>query len=269
MFAPRHKDAGQMRRFLKPDATDENWEYFGRECPYFGVVSWPKFRLGMDAEARAEFFLTGEVYLERLFGEIERTFQTPLQPNRSLDFGCGVGRLLIPLGRRSGSVTGVDVSPSMIAEAQKNCRELGVKNASFVRDPEDLLASGARFDFVNSFIVFQHIRPDRGVPLFAKLVELLAQNGVGAIHLTFSSPAGKRDRLTHWLYRKVPVLYGLVQMRRGGKFSEPLMDMAEYPLERIFAILQDAGCHDCHVRFTRHGVRGLTLLFRKKALDEI
>lgn len=256
-------------RLLRPDATDENWEYYGKECPYFGVVSWPKFRKDIDKEARDEFFQTGETYIGRLFGVIEGSLQTEFKPTRAMDFGCGVGRLVIPLSKRCGEVLGVDVSPSMLAEARKNCLEQACANVVWAQSLDEIAGSGGGFDFVHSFIVFQHIRPERGIPIFAALISSLKENGIGAVHLTFSNPGGRRARLLHWIFRKIPLSHGVAQMFRGRPFSEPLMDMAEYPLDRVFAILQDAGCHECNIRFTRHGVRGMTLIFRKAALAEI
>jgi hypothetical protein len=60
-----------MRRFLKPDAKDENWEYDAKKSPYFGVGNWPKFRSeNIDKQARQQFSETGETYLVRRFAEI-------------------------------------------------------------------------------------------------------------------------------------------------------------------------------------------------------
>ncbi len=257
-----------ISRLIKPDATDENWEYYGKNCPYFGVVSWPKFREGMDGPAKEEFFQTGETYVARLFDAIEESLQIKLEPRRALDFGCGVGRLLIPLSVRCGEVIGVDVSKSMLAEAEKNLREKGCENVSLVNSLE-ALPEEPKLDFVHSFIVFQHIRPERGLPLIRRLIGALREGGIGALHLSYASAAGKRERLLLWLHRKFPLLHGLAQLQRGRAFSEPLMDMAEYPLNDVFAALQDAGCHHCAVRFTRHGVRGITVIFRKTPLEEI
>lgn len=259
-----------MRRFFKPDATNENWEYFGKKCPYYGVVKWPQFRPEcLDDRAKEEFFQTGETYVDRLVEVILQNVDAEFSPGRVLDFGCGVGRVTIPLAKRYSSVAGIDISPAMRCEAKRNCKEAGLQNVSFFESLDVLINQGSRFDFVHSYIVLQHIRPKRGIPLFAQLVEVIEKNGVGAIHTTFSSPPGKRERLLLWLSRKVPLFHGLTQVIRGERFSEPLMDMAEYPLNKIFAILQDAGCDACCTRFTRHGVRGIVIIFKKKPLPEI
>ena len=56
----------------------------------------------------------------------------------SLDFGCGVGRLIIPFARVFEHVTGVDISPAMLEIAQRNCLEQGIHNVEFVRSDDEL-----------------------------------------------------------------------------------------------------------------------------------
>jgi len=46
---------------------------------------------------------------------------------RILDMGCGTGRHSIELARRGYSVTGVDISSGMLAEARKTARKAGVE----------------------------------------------------------------------------------------------------------------------------------------------
>jgi len=45
--------------------------------------------------------------------------------SRVLDLGCGIGRLLLALAPCVRSATGVDVSPAMVAEAERRCAGLG------------------------------------------------------------------------------------------------------------------------------------------------
>lgn len=52
----------------------------------------------------------------RAFVEAER--------RRTLELGCGTGRLLIPLARRTPRLTGLDYSPGMLAHARRRIRRL-------------------------------------------------------------------------------------------------------------------------------------------------
>src|SRR5882762_1792622 len=100
--------------------SNSDWERFGRDEPYFGVLLDEKFRLrNLTPQALEEFFASGEAHVERVFRTIVRHLDPDFAPATALEFGCGVGRVLVPLARRCPSVVGVDVSASMLAEARR------------------------------------------------------------------------------------------------------------------------------------------------------
>ena len=77
---------------------------------------------------------------------------------RVLDVGCGVGRWSRRLAQRGAQVTGIDLSPTMIAEARRRAAGEGVlQRCRF--ETQDLceLDAGARFDLVLAVTVLQHI----------------------------------------------------------------------------------------------------------------
>ena len=99
------------------------WERYGAMDPYYGVLSAPDFhRARLDAATRARFFDTGRRQVAELAARIEAHTGSTLQARRALDYGCGVGRLTLPLAERCEHVYGVDVSPSMLHEADRNAR---------------------------------------------------------------------------------------------------------------------------------------------------
>lgn len=70
-----------------------------------------------------------------------------------LDLGCGAGRYALELGARARRVTGIDISPKMIAYAKENARAAGLSAIEFTVMPwqtADLDALGWRgaFDLV-------------------------------------------------------------------------------------------------------------------------
>jgi SAM-dependent methyltransferase len=77
---------------------------------------------------------------------------------RALDVGCGVGRWSRLLARRGADVLGVDLSPTMIAQAQRRAAADGVA-ARCRFEVQDLskLDLGKRFDLVLGVTVLQHI----------------------------------------------------------------------------------------------------------------
>ncbi len=78
--------------------------------------------------------------------------------SRVLDVGCGVGRWSRQLARRGALVTGVDLSPTMICEAQRRAQSDGVDPRCQFR-VQDLsqLEIGSQFDLVLAVTVLQHI----------------------------------------------------------------------------------------------------------------
>lgn len=74
-----------------------------------------------------------------------------------LDIGCGIGRIARALAPHAASITGIDVSPGMIAEARTRCRGLG--NVAFLCvDGGDLGAvAGRRFGLVLAVDAFPYL----------------------------------------------------------------------------------------------------------------
>ena len=139
----------------------------------FGVLTWEPFRSeNLTAELRREFFSSGEHYIQALFSVIDRQLEPNFRPSRALDFGCGVGRLLIPLAERCDSVVGVDVSSSMLETARQNAHDRGLSNIELVRSDDQLWAATGRFDLDHPPLIhtFQHIPTTRGVRIFERLV---------------------------------------------------------------------------------------------------
>ena len=77
---------------------------------------------------------------------------------RVLDVGCGVGRWSRLLAARGATVTGVDLSPTMIAQAQRRAAVEGVADRCTFQ-VQDLcrLDVGAQFDLILGVTVLQHI----------------------------------------------------------------------------------------------------------------
>lgn len=77
---------------------------------------------------------------------------------RVLDVGCGVGRWSRLLAARGAHVTGVDLSPTMIAQARQRATREGVADrCRFQVQDVSSLDVGERFDLVLGVTVLQHI----------------------------------------------------------------------------------------------------------------
>lgn len=255
--------------------SDRTWEYFGKHDPYFGVLTADQFKSDkLTEDAKEAFFASGRRYVEHICRVISGFGGAPLAPKRALDFGCGVGRITLPLARMSESVVGVDVSEAMLAEARRNSEKQGLTNTTFVRGDDQLTAVTGTFDLVHSFIVFQHIPPRRGEVIVKRLVHMLRDGGIGVLHFTYAFGRGSSlaRRLLIGAYQTVPALYGVRNLAKGRPFGEPMMQMNEYSLNRLMRILEEGGCHNIQVRFTetsafRRPFHGVQIFFRKEASD--
>lgn len=250
--------------------SDAAWEKYGEIDPYFGVLSHEKFRgtsLDGAEAAHSEFFRSGEEHVASILETVRRHLDPEFRPERILDFGCGVGRLLIPFARVGGHAVGVDVSEAMLREARRNCDAYGVENVELLRSDDRLSRVEGSFDFVHSFIVFQHIPTGRGLAVLRAMLDRLAEGGVGALHFTYARRAPLLRKGVNWMRKTVPLVNNVVNLAQGRPWSYPLMQMNEYPLNRVFEILQEAGCHHCYVRHSDHGGHwGVMLFFQKRAL---
>ncbi|HEX8319742.1 class I SAM-dependent methyltransferase [Longimicrobium sp.] len=258
-------------------STDHDWEEFGRTDPYHGVLTAERFRRkNMDDAARQEFFDSGREHVAKVVDVVRTRLDAGFSPRRVLDFGCGVGRLVIPFTELGSEVVGVDVSESMLSEARQNCSAQGIGNATFVLSDDDLSRVDGKFDFIHSYIVFQHIPRDRGTMIFRKLLERLTDGGVGCLHVTYDTtdvrggiPDAPVQRDRSWKAVLGPMRAPLARLKqklfsRPAAPAGPIMEMNAYSLREVFAAVQGIGVASQFVEFTNHaGELGVILYFQK------
>ena len=252
---------------MLPNDTDAAWEYYGNTDPYYGVIPWESYRKeNISSSSKKRFFESGDAYIEFILQIVHDYIDSSFQPMKAnaLDFGCGVGRLVIPLARICKSITGVDVSDSMLNEATKNCQENGISNVHFIKK---ITGDDAVYDFIHSYIVFQHIPCGRGEMILKQLIGLLRNDGIGVIHLTYHRKESLAHSLKYLAYTNIPFLFGFRNLLKRLPFKAPMMQMNEYNLNNIIRILQESDCHHVVIRFTKHGkVYGTILFFQKKQI---
>jgi trans-aconitate methyltransferase len=246
--------------------TDTDWNQWGQRDPYYGVLTYDKFRMAqLTEEALKEFFQSGRDQVDYLLKKIGDHIDKSYSPKRVVDFGCGTGRLLIAFADVADCVLGMDVSDGMLAEAAKNCRKFNLNNVSLAKSDDDLTQLTGKFDLIHSFIVFQHIPPTRGIRLFKKLLEHLDDGGVGAIQVTYSHETEPYTLLRAFL-RRMRAIAGPVKRAVIGHFRnrDPVMQMNFYSLNQILEGIQRAGIGTVFTEFTNHdGHYGVYIFFQK------
>jgi SAM-dependent methyltransferase len=241
-------------------STDTDWEEWGRRDPYFGVITDPKFRRAkINEDARREFLASGESHVHGVLSTIRKHIDPEFAPRTVLDFGCGVGRLLLPFAKVAEDVVGLDVSPSMLQEARRNCDEQRLHNVRMFRSDDNLSTLTGEFDLIHSCIVFQHIPVERGRALFSKLLQHLSAGGVSAIQLTYSKA---HFASTHGLAPPELPRVGTSNPLAPAD-SDPLMQMNPYNLNEILFLMQRRGILRFHAEYTDHGGElGVFLFFQ-------
>jgi len=258
--------------------TDAEWQRWGEQDPYYGVITDERFRKDrLDEEAIQYFFQTGRKYAGHVLRVGRQQFVPKFKPRRVLDFGCGVGRLAVAFAEQGCDVVGVDVSTAMLAEARRNCERFGVsERVSLVTSDDELSQVEGEFDLIHSFIVFQHIDARRGRDIAARLIGRLAPGGIASLHFTYAKawhaetfgqlpPPPPAPEPSRWpgplrAARRVRA----VEPAPAG--ADPEMQMNPYSLNELFFVVQGLRTRTCHVEFTDHGGElGVVMYFQRPA----
>lgn len=238
--------------------SDKTWKFYGKKAPYFGVFGQEMYlNDNLNDEILNNFFSSGAVYIEELFKTIHNKIDAEFRPINILDYGCGPGRMIIPFSKYADEVTGIDISREVLDEAQKNCNDRNISNVMFVVSDDDLnQVRGEKYDLVHSFIVLQHLNIKRGEKLIRSLVNHINTNGIGVLHLTYYDNYRERTIVNYFRFR-VPYLSKLTRLIRCGfnnkRFRNlPQMQMNNYNLNKIFALLQKSNVSEVLTTFTNH-----------------
>jgi SAM-dependent methyltransferase len=135
-----------------------DWNRRAREDVHFYVA------FGRRGQEEHEFLESAAEVASALETELSRLPPSPSKERRALEIGCGPGRLMRPMSRHFGEIHGVDISDEMIRLAANQLKDIPHAHAQVTPDSRLGMFAGGYFDFVYSYIVFQHI-PDRDVVL--------------------------------------------------------------------------------------------------------
>jgi len=257
-----------------PKDSDSEWEKWGRNDPYFGVITSPEYRNSTITEAdKTEFFASGTTHVKQVMTYISRHIEKDFKCDRVFDFGCGVGRLVVPFAKICDQVVGVDISESMLKEAAANCRKYSCDNVTLLQSNDQLSNVDGKFDLIHSFIVLQHIPVERGYQLLECMLDRLNEGGICALHFTYAKSTD--DAYKNGSDQKAGAQAGKYIFSLPGKVlrlirrllsrtREPEMQMNGYDMNHLLAQIQSRGVTDIHTQYTNHqGTLGVFLFFKK------
>jgi SAM-dependent methyltransferase len=245
--------------------SNRAWQTLGSTEPYFAVLTDKRFeRADVPGPDRDAFFLAGETDVAQVLDDIRNRVTADFAPQRALDFGCGVGRLVVPLARRVTEVVGVDVSVGMIEEARRNVAEAHLDNVALLCSSHADYELTGTFDFIHSLIVFQHIPPRVGLAIARDLVAKLRPGGVAALHFVYAIRKPIWWRIAYTLRKGVPGLHALANVLRGHPAARPLMPMNVYSTPAMLELARSIGCRDVSMQLLDHdGFVGAMMLFQR------
>ena len=223
------------------DKLRKNWEQFGRDDPYWAILTDPAKR-GQKWDIEA-FYRSGQREIGHLMHFLEN-HDIQVAKQTALDFGCGAGRLTQALADYFESVIGIDIAESMIELGRK--RNPRPDRVAYLHNskPDLRKLENESIDLIYSNITLQHIPPAHIRSYLTEFMRVLRPEGL----LVFQLPAGIRTRdeagkwsWQGWLARQIYRL-GLDGLyRRIRYFNQPIMDMHWLPKKEVEQLMRKAG----------------------------
>ena len=176
---------------------------------------------------------------------IKNKVKNNFQIGSVLDFGSGVGRLLLPFARRTNDICyGCDISEEMHKKCLKRANKLDLNNIKLIQDLENLKIN---FSLVNTSLVLQHIHPKRGMDYIKRLAEFVKDDGIISLQVTVARERSimKHDDRNFYIFNGDKV---------EGLFSNSWSDwpigsiyMFDYSLIEIVLLLKMHSFSDMHL----------------------
>jgi SAM-dependent methyltransferase len=196
-------DGGQP--LVKVTHEGERWEEIANQDPMWAILAYREGKYGRWSED--DFFRHGAQRVDEFLAR-GSALNRPVGHQTALDFGCGVGRLTRALAPRFDSVTGIDISATMIQRARD--LNAGIANVTFRCNsrPDLTIFPDASFDLLVCDIVLQHLPDRRAVHGYlAEFARVLKPDGLMVFQLPTSLPLAVRMQPRRTAYRL---------MRRAG-----------------------------------------------------
>jgi SAM-dependent methyltransferase len=226
-----YQDGGDRSHFGQMHLQDlqKNWDRMGSDDPLWAIMTLPRYKGGRwDPDA---FFESGRRQITAIMDHAGSLGQS--SRGTALDFGCGVGRLSQALADHFDSVIGVDIAPSMIAEARAR-NQHDDKVTYVLNDQPDLsFFADESFDFIYTEITLMHMEPRYSTNYIAEFFRIGRPGALVVFQVVEPTPRQKlRDRIPRSL-----VYFG----NRLRTIRAPMMEIYGVDHGAIEAIALEAG----------------------------
>lgn len=246
----------------------EKWEALARKQGYFPVLTHDGvLQVAGNDVATLEFLATGEADVASLLAQTVAIVGPEVSLASVLDFGCGVGRLTLPLAQRAKNVTACDIAPTMLGHARRNAEEAALHNIRYVSSEQLLALPDHSFTFICSLLVFQYIPRQTGYGLIRSLLRLLSPGGVAVLHVLLA-PRGEALRQLARMSQARSRFNGSAGDDRSATPCDD-MQMYEYDEGVVVRAIEAAGAHVMGRLAANAGATTGTVFIIRKALDAI
>ncbi len=230
----------------------DKWRRMGDDRPHWSVTGKDEHLPDRLAENRASFENSGQDDLNMILAVLARSGMPADLFAHVCDFGCGVGRISLPMAGRFLRVTACDVSEAHLRHGREAAARLGIGNINFVLVEPPHFGMTQPFDLWFSHLVLQHNPPPIIAAILRRMFALLSPGGVAL----FQVPTYIRG-------------YGYDSASYLRAPPADLMEVHALPQQEILSLARDARCdvleirEDCSVWPPSEAVSNM-MLFRKR-----
>ena len=253
----RRHDQRRVKRCAGETVSNETNAKHGRKCTFSDMTehpirfdtdsvreSWDRAAAGFDRAVASGL----DYYRLEFFGPAQVALCGDVRGSRLIDVGCGSGYFAREMARRGARVTGIDISPRMIALATQHETDAPLGIAYQVGDAADIAShvAAASFDMATSCMALQDMPNAAAVLRSGHAVLRPGGRFVASItHPCSDMPFRRWERDEYgqkrWLcvdryFERRPIEY------TWERFGEPVTTVATHAtLEDWFGWIHDAG----------------------------
>jgi len=157
---------------------------------YWSILTTSTYRNMLPEKIKSQFMKSGLNDVTRLRIICEKAGRDLSRCENYLEYGCGVGRMVVNLPETIREINCVDFSSAHLDEAKQNTITLNTKDRykfHLLNTLSDIRNLPRNQDIIHSFIVLQHNTPPIIERTVADLLALLSKGGLAVLHIPIAS----------------------------------------------------------------------------------